>query len=188
MADVMLTAKADLHTGGQLRVVIDGGTGRFDLSCDTDHKIELRQNGRLLAAELLAATTIPPGSAAEWTFSLFDRQALVAVDDRVVLVVPYEARDGVARPGKVAVYGLRGTIREPTVWHDAYYEYRYGDRPLNASVAPASGAPEGATWRLGPREFFVLGDNAEISDDSRSWLAGPGLDAKLLFGKPLGVR
>jgi signal peptidase I len=42
--------------------------------------------------------------------------------------------------------------------------------------------------RLGPTEYFVLGDNATISDDSRSWPAGPGVDVKLLIGKPLGVR
>jgi signal peptidase I len=42
--------------------------------------------------------------------------------------------------------------------------------------------------RLGPGEYFVLGDNGAVSDDSRSWSAKPGLDAKLLVGKPLGVR
>jgi signal peptidase I len=41
---------------------------------------------------------------------------------------------------------------------------------------------------LGPAEYFVLGDNTNISDDSRSWPIGPGVDAKLLIGKPLGVR
>ncbi|MGD9635086.1 MAG: signal peptidase I [Pirellulales bacterium] len=43
-------------------------------------------------------------------------------------------------------------------------------------------------WRLGPREYFVLGDNSAVSDDSRSWPTGPGLDAKLLVGRPIGVR
>ena len=42
--------------------------------------------------------------------------------------------------------------------------------------------------RLGPAEYFVLGDNGAVSDDSRSWAAKPGLDANLLVGKPLGVR
>lgn len=45
-----------------------------------------------------------------------------------------------------------------------------------------------AGWHLGPAEYFVLGDNAEISDDSRSWPTGAGLPRKLLVGKPLGVR
>jgi signal peptidase I len=74
--------------------------------------------------------------------------------------------------GDVWINGQR--IRKP---RDADYETRYGD-----SVKSPSG------WRLGPHEYFVLGDNAAISDDSRNWLAGPGVDAKLLIGRPLGVR
>jgi signal peptidase I len=57
------------------------------------------------------------------------------------------------------------------------YELRYGD------------CEELATgWRLGPAEYLVLGDNAVISDDSRSWSTGPGLAAERLVGKPLGVE
>jgi signal peptidase I len=57
------------------------------------------------------------------------------------------------------------------------YELRYGDEGELATG-----------WRLGAAEYLVLGDNAEISDDSRSWPTGPGLAAELLVGKPLGVR
>jgi signal peptidase I len=57
------------------------------------------------------------------------------------------------------------------------FEPRYGD-----TADPQTG------WQLGPYEYFVLGDNAAISDDSRNWPAGPGLDARLLLGRPLNVR
>ena len=70
----------------------------------------------------------------------------------------------------------------------ADYEVRYGDRPEHNSESAQTGGHPTAFWRLGPDEFFVGGDNAALSDDSRNWLAGPGLDAKLLIGKPLGVR
>lgn len=43
-------------------------------------------------------------------------------------------------------------------------------------------------WQLGPAEYFVVGDNSHISDDSRSWPSGPGLPRKLLFGKPLRAK
>jgi signal peptidase I len=76
------------------------------------------------------------------------------------------------RGGDVLVNGR--PVAKP---NDIDYEIRYGD------TAGRSGG-----WRLGPDEYFVLGDNAAISDDSRSWLAGPGLNAKLLVGRPLGVR
>ncbi len=42
-------------------------------------------------------------------------------------------------------------------------------------------------WQLGPNAFFVLGDNSEISDDSRTWSRGPGLPRKLLVGKLLRI-
>jgi signal peptidase I len=58
------------------------------------------------------------------------------------------------------------------------FEVRRGDYPQQGDDR----------WMLGSDEFFVLGDNEAISDDSRSWLAGGGLDAKLVVGKPLGVR
>jgi signal peptidase I len=68
-----------------------------------------------------------------------------------------------------------------------YYEVREGDRPSHEQH-PERGSPESPFWQLGPDEYFVVGDNAALSVDSRTWLAGPGLDAKLLIGKPLGVR
>jgi signal peptidase I len=74
--------------------------------------------------------------------------------------------------GDVLVDGKR--VRKP---YNISYEFRYGDHAI---------VREGL--RLGPTEYFVLGDNAAISDDSRSWPAGPVLDAKLLVGKALGVR
>lgn len=86
----------------------------------------------------------------------------------------------VGMPGETVSIGSAGLIidgvpiRPPD---DFGYTLRYGDRvELRTGV------------RLGPTEYFVLGDNATISDDSRNWASGPALDAKSLVGKPLGVR
>jgi signal peptidase I len=86
----------------------------------------------------------------------------------------------VGLPGeKVALAGGSVLIngRPIAAPHGLEYDVRYGDR-----------AKLRAGWELGPGEYFVLGDNAEVSVDGRNWPSGPALDAKLLVGKPLGVR
>jgi signal peptidase I len=196
LGDAMLTAQVRLEVNGQLRMEIDNEVGRFEMTFDAvADVIRVLQGGRPLGETKISALEVPLGSFSEWTFSLFDAQALVAVDGYTMLAVPIDrigmfgaSREHATRPATVAIFGAGGTIAEPAVWRDAYYEYRYGDLRADDRAAPTPSHPAGAAWQLGPEEYFVLGDHAEISDDSRCWLAGPGLDAKLLFGKPLGVR
>jgi signal peptidase I len=39
--------------------------------------------------------------------------------------------------------------------------------------------------QLGPDEYFILGDNSPISVDSRSWMGGETVPARLLVGRML---
>lgn len=79
--------------------------------------------------------------------------------------------------------------RKPTPeLRGVYYEVRDIDRPTLDQNSDDPTGPQTPFWQLGPDQYFVVGDNAALSVDSRTWLAGPGLDAKLLIGKPLGVR
>jgi signal peptidase I len=79
---------------------------------------------------------------------------------------------------------------------EIHYGVGPGDRPQRVDDRNVADIPwpdpigpgHAATWQLGPDEYFVIGDNAAVSDDSRSWVPKSGLDAKLLIGKPLGVR
>lgn len=60
-------------------------------------------------------------------------------------------------------------------------------RPLVHWPWPAdSEAGRNATWRLGEDEYFVVGDNATVSEDSRTW--NGRVTAKLLVGRPIGPR
>jgi signal peptidase I len=43
-------------------------------------------------------------------------------------------------------------------------------------------------WQLSADEYFVAGDNPQLSDDSRTWSAGAGVAAQLFVGQPVIVH
>jgi hypothetical protein len=129
------------------------------------------------------------------TFSLFDRQVLVAFDDILELAAPLDEWDDRPRPIplhlSIGARGLTVDITELTLWRDVYYDVRHRDFAVWRRLGGArerNVGPFDIGWRLGADEFFVMGDNAAISDDSRSWQHGPGLDANSLVGRVWGVR
>ncbi|MBN1908692.1 MAG: hypothetical protein JW818_03045, partial [Pirellulales bacterium] len=114
--------------------------------------------------------------------SLFDRQFTLALQGEEVAAVPYEAgpmpRRPVAWPLAVGVRGLGVEIVRLRVFRDVYYT-----KPLSPSYRWGIDKPA----VLPPGAYFILGDNSLISDDSRSWPAGPEAWAKLLVGKPFVI-
>jgi len=121
---------------------------------------------------------------------IVDRTAFTFRPPRRWEVVVFRAPEDASELCVKRIVGLPGesvSFVDGDVWidgravkkpRDTTFEIRPGDH----SELAADG------WRLGPGEYFVVGDNTSISDDSRNWLAGVGLDAKLLVGKPLGVH
>ena len=67
-------------------------------------------------------------------------------------------------------------IDQLRVYRDVYYTHPIGQSARTRVDQPA---------RLGADEYYVLGDNSPISEDSRTWAEGRAVDAKLLLGKPL---
>jgi len=112
--------------------------------------------------------------------SLFDRQVLVAVNDQLIFE-PYAFRasdkpvEPIRNPVAVAASGAPLHLLRQRVYRDVYY------RPLPRDQEPEAAPVE---YRLGPEEYFVLGDNSSVSVDSRHWPAG-SVTQGLLIGRPV---
>ncbi len=118
--------------------------------------------------------------------SAFDRRVTVAIDGES-LFEPYDyehPRRGIGRgeaPLGLGVDGGALTIHNLKVFRDIYY---------TATLAgmPRAGRSIHSSVELGPDEFFVLGDNSPVSNDSRFWGVGPVVPGSMLLGKPFLVH
>jgi signal peptidase I len=138
-------------------------------------RVELRYLG-----EFVQGTTMPPvpfTKNVRVDFAIYDRRVVFAIDDRVIL--EYDGlEEGVraqptSRPLGIAVAGLAARIRRPRIYRDVFWLDPHG---LNTDWHAAG--------PLAADQFFVLGDNAPISVDSRHWPSG-SVHRKTFIGKVL---
>ncbi|MCH8840581.1 MAG: signal peptidase I, partial [Planctomycetes bacterium] len=180
--DFALSAKLKARGGGQLALDLNDGrqTLRVTLVLP-EGKVSLTANGQLLHTAVLSAESrreLARG-AVLLELSNFDRHLLLAIGSRVELSHPLTDASpplGTKRPLAVGAAGLQVTLRELTVYRDIYYS-----RQAVGEVYDE----ESSGLRLGSGEYYLLGDNSPISLDSRGW---GGVSARLLLGRPLGVR
>ncbi len=182
-----------LHPVGDLllsfRIVSLSGEGRLFLRATDGREsflaklhpaagtFELSGNGRPLESGFLQ------GGRSGWKsvrleVSLVDHQILVAWDGEVVASHTYDGESpspGSERPFSIGVEGLDITIDKIRIYRDVYYE-------APAVLMETQGAAANPV-QLGSEEYLVLGDNSQISEDSRGWLHGPGVPADLFEGK-----
>lgn len=133
--------------------------------------VKLSHNGnRVRAARTVGGRH--GGLAIELVIS--DQRLKLSLGDHAALEYDFEpTARGDSQPGPALGIGVADTavrVGKLTVLRDVYYTQ----------------GPGGPTqYRLGPNEYFVLGDNSPHSIDSRVWAARGGVAAGLLLGPAL---
>ncbi|MGE5756463.1 MAG: signal peptidase I [Planctomycetaceae bacterium] len=192
VADLMLEARLDLGGGVRSVVVrIDSGSDRFVVTLPVEDvaPIEVRRNGRLLIPDHPKAGRAATRSAARpvrLEASVMDRRLMVALDGEP-LFDPIDYEDPASGPeagGSPVALGVRGgslTVGDLRIYRDVYYTTALANIPRRPFGVDSP-------YVLGPDEFFVLGDNSPVSNDSRFWPASPVVPGELFLGKPFLVH
>ena len=184
-----LTARADASL---VTIQFLHGSDRFliDLPVDGKGTVGVTRNGRVLTANNPRAglrsspTTRPVWASVE--VGVIDHRISVALDGHPLFdAIDYEAPGPatLSSPSPVAIGVTNGTIevQDLRLSRDIYYtgESFVGVRRPFAVEEP---------FALRADEFFVLGDNSPVSNDSRFWNDRPVVRRSRFLGKPFLVH
>jgi signal peptidase I len=194
-----LSVVADVEVTAEVRAVqlrLTGGGDRFQVTIPTaaaKQPPEVRRNGRIVPVEgfrsdaALAVARDGLRRPHHVEASLVDRRLTVAVDG-VPLFDPLDYDDPRPAlgpfPGAVAL-GVTGTGGAAFSGLKIYRDVYYTDALANAPRRPFG---VGKPYPLGAGEYFVLGDNSPVSNDSRFWPDSPVVWRSLFVGKPFLVH
>ncbi len=202
--DLLLVARLRLE-GIRGSVAIRGydGDDWFQVNLQFPAKrATLHRSGHCVSTASLPAAAYAQDVKLE--FALCDRQAILAVDEQVVLCWPYESADEAgdlhlaaaeldpspsaslgngkddrtlaqSRPFGIAADGLSLVIHRLQVFRDLHYLDPQGLGRDWSAAAPVAND-----------EVLVLGDNVPISRDSRHWQQ-PGVSSRLILGPVLRI-
>ena len=167
----------DLHGRGMIWLQANDGRDEFMVQIDPrEKKFAVLKNRQ----KLPDGSGIVPSPLQGETFevSLIDRQFLLAVGSKTLFTASIDAQGTPplsAQPLAIGVQGLGMAIDRLRVYRAIYY----GQPPGMGDKA--------AAYTIGADEYFVLGDNSPISEDSRTWTENRMVRHKSLVGKPFMV-
>ncbi len=184
-----LTVRDDVESV-QVRVVHGADTFLISLPVDEKGSVEVRRNRRFLDLSRASGGLRPsPSTNPKW-----DSVEVAVVDRRVSATlngvplfdpIDYEASGvpALSTAGPVALGVVNGSleVKDLRLFRDIYYT---GE--LESGVRKPAGVNE--PFKLRDEEYFVLGDNSPVSNDSRFWDDRPVVRQSQFLGKPFLVH
>lgn len=189
--DLIVSAKFTLGEGCSASVVrLDSGHERFIVTIPRDptSAVEVLHNGRRvpIVPNAKVAKGTPPKTR-DVEVMVVDRRLSVTLNG-LLAFAPLDFEESVNRPPSAyspVAFGVVGggsaEIRDIRIDRDVYYTTALSQtprRPFGVEVP----------YILGPGEYFVLGDNSPVSNDSRFWQRSPVVTSGQLLGKPFLVH
>jgi signal peptidase I len=174
-----------------ISVTLRSGSDRFVLRIPigSEAPITLTRNGRSVPISNLSNPFSKKGLWPKTVLleaALMDGRFQAAVDGRL-LFEPFDYDDPARSstksesPVQLSVRGGAAVVSAIRVYRDIYYTGVLANTPRQAHGLRKA-------VKLGDDEFFVLGDNSPVSNDSRFWSEGPVVKRTMFVGKPFLVH
>jgi len=189
MFECALSTRDDVES---VQVRVSHGADVFRLTLPVDGKVPvevLRNREMIEVSEASGGLRSSTGSSPRW-----DRVEVAVVDHRVIVAlngsllfrpIDYEAStpSTLSTDSPLALGVVNGSleVKDSRLFRDIYYT---GE--LSSGVRKPTGVDE--PFALRDDEYFVLGDNSPVSNDSRFWDDRPVVRRSRFLGKPFLVH